>query len=209
MIDKKKINACAENIVKCVKVSEDDCVYIRGGIYCQDLLEEVALNVLRKGGLPHITSSSDNYAVTIYQDDKIKTRTLEKTPNHVDHLELMFETFPQASVVHIIRHPVDVYASMRKRAQVTPLSKDPWLRVGHVTFAQDYIRKVDGTENCRKMEYEIAPDPAPFQYQPYDSQEVKKGLQQQETPGNPARDKTAGGKDHNKKHREQHPAHFV
>ena len=83
MIDKKKINSCAENIVKCVNVSEDDCVYIRGGIYCQELLEEVALNVLRKGGLPHISSSSDNYAETIYQDDKIKIKTLEKTPNHV------------------------------------------------------------------------------------------------------------------------------
>ena len=83
MIDKKKINSCAENIVKCVNVSEDDCVYIRGGIYCQELLEEIALNVLRKGGLPHITSSSDNYAETIYQDNKIKIKTLEKTPNHV------------------------------------------------------------------------------------------------------------------------------
>ena len=49
MFDREKIISCAENIVKCVKVSEDDCVYIRGGIYCQELLEEVALNVLRKG----------------------------------------------------------------------------------------------------------------------------------------------------------------
>lgn len=79
------------------------------------------------------------------------TRVLEKTPNHVDHLDLMFETFPQASAVHIIRHPVDVYASMRKRAQVTPPDKDPWLKVDHDTFAQDYVRKVNGTEKY-KME---------------------------------------------------------
>ncbi|TFG19286.1 MAG: aminopeptidase [Promethearchaeota archaeon] len=83
MIEREKIKSCAENIVKCVKVSEDDCVYIRGGIYCQELLEEIALNVLRNGGLPHLTSSSDNYAVSIYQDEKIKTKTLEKTPKHV------------------------------------------------------------------------------------------------------------------------------
>jgi len=83
MIEREKIKSCAENIVKCVKVSEDDCVYIRGGIYCQELLEEIALNVLRKGGLPHLTSSSDNYAVTIYQDEEIKIKTLEKTPKHV------------------------------------------------------------------------------------------------------------------------------
>ncbi len=83
MFDREKIISCAENIVKCVKVSEDDCVYIRGGSYCQELLEEVALNVLRKGGLPHISSSSDNYAETLYQDEQIKIKTLEKTPKHV------------------------------------------------------------------------------------------------------------------------------
>ncbi|HEY0089540.1 MAG TPA: aminopeptidase [Candidatus Lokiarchaeia archaeon] len=83
MIEKSKINLCAENIVKCVNVKEGECVYIKGGIYCQELLEEIALNVLRKGGLPHLTSSSDNYAKTIYQDDKIKIKTLEKTPMHV------------------------------------------------------------------------------------------------------------------------------
>ena len=43
MIDKKKMDSCAENIVKCVSVGEDDCVYIRGGIYSLELLEEIAL----------------------------------------------------------------------------------------------------------------------------------------------------------------------
>ena len=88
MIDKKKINACAENIVKCVKVSENDCVYIRGGIYCQELLEEVALSVLRKGGLPHISSSSDNYAETIYQDDKCMA-VLDINPAAPGHMLLL------------------------------------------------------------------------------------------------------------------------
>ena len=76
-------------------------------------------------------------------------RILEKTPNHVEHLDFIFETFPQALAVHIIRHPVDVFASMRKRAQITPLDKDPWLRVSRDEFAQDYVRKVDGTEDYR------------------------------------------------------------
>lgn len=74
-------------------------------------------------------------------------RILEKTPNHIDHLGLIFETFPRASVVHIIRHPVDVYASMRKRAQITPKNEDPWLRVDHEEFAKNYVRKINGTES--------------------------------------------------------------
>ncbi len=82
-IDKKKINLCSENIVKCVNVKEGDNVYIKGGIYCQDLLEEVALNVLRKGALPHISSTTDYFSEMIYKDKQIKIKTLEKTPLHV------------------------------------------------------------------------------------------------------------------------------
>ncbi|MFX1257196.1 MAG: hypothetical protein ACFFAN_05025 [Promethearchaeota archaeon] len=68
--EKEKLLLCTENIVKCVNIKEGECIYIREGFYCQDLLEEIALNVLRKGGLPHIISYSDNYAETIYQDEK-------------------------------------------------------------------------------------------------------------------------------------------
>ncbi|MFX1392376.1 MAG: aminopeptidase [Promethearchaeota archaeon] len=83
MIDKEKIKICAENIVKCVSIKEGECIYIRGGIYCQELLEEIALNVLRRGGLPHISSTSDYFSEMIYKDDQIKIETLEKTPKHV------------------------------------------------------------------------------------------------------------------------------
>ena len=86
MIDKKKIKFCAENITKCVNVKEDDCVYIRGGIYCQDLLEEVALEVLRKGGLPHISSTTDNFSEMIYSDDQIKIKTLENLKQFINEL---------------------------------------------------------------------------------------------------------------------------
>ena len=86
MIDKKKIKSCADNIVKCVNVKEGECIYIRGGIYCQELLEEIALNVLRRGGLPHISSTTDYFSEMIFKDDHIKIETLEKTPKHVLYL---------------------------------------------------------------------------------------------------------------------------
>jgi hypothetical protein len=44
-------------------------------------------------------------------------RLLEKTPRHVFHLDRLLETFPGARVVLTIRHPVDVYSSLRKRRQ--------------------------------------------------------------------------------------------
>lgn len=82
VITEEKIKSCAKNIIKSVKVQEGQCVYIRGGIYCQELLEEIALNVLRNGAHPFINSTSDNYSTTINSDDKITVETLEKTPKH-------------------------------------------------------------------------------------------------------------------------------
>ena len=93
MIDKKKIKSCADNIVKCVSVREGECIYIRGGIYCQELLEEIALNVLRRGGLPHISSTTDYFSEMIFKDDHIKIETLEKTPKHVLKLIEAIDTY--------------------------------------------------------------------------------------------------------------------
>jgi hypothetical protein len=45
------------------------------------------------------------------------SRILEKTPNHVHHLDELFATFPRAKVILSIRHPVDAYASLRRRLE--------------------------------------------------------------------------------------------
>ncbi len=44
-------------------------------------------------------------------------RLLEKTPSHVHHLDEMKRTFPRAKFLLCVRHPVEIYASMRKRHQ--------------------------------------------------------------------------------------------
>jgi aminopeptidase len=83
MIDKQKIKLCAENIVKSINMQkEGEFVLIKGGIYCHELLEEIALNVLRRGGIPHITSTSDYYEKTIYQDNQIKAHIIGTSPTH-------------------------------------------------------------------------------------------------------------------------------
>lgn len=73
-------------------------------------------------------------------------RILEKTPNHINHLDMIYETLPDVKLVHIIRHPVDVYASMRKRAKLTPGKEGAWLRVSPQTFAKEYTQKVKKIE---------------------------------------------------------------
>lgn len=103
-IDTEKIKFCAKNITRCVNIKEGECIYIRGGVYCQELLEEVALEVLRKGGLPHISSTSDYFSETIYSDEQIKIDTLEKTPIHllklIEHIDaaIVIEPYEDPSI---------------------------------------------------------------------------------------------------------------
>ena len=83
MIDKQKIKLCAENIVKCINMQkEGECIFVKGGVYSQDLLEEIGLEVYRKGGIPQISSVSDNFREQMFFDEQIKTSTLERTPKH-------------------------------------------------------------------------------------------------------------------------------
>ncbi|MFW9864574.1 MAG: aminopeptidase [Candidatus Thorarchaeota archaeon] len=83
MVDKQKMKLCAENIAKSINIKNDgEQILIKGGFYCHDLLEEIGLSVLRKGGIPHITSTSDYYDESMFQDESIKVSTIEKTPLH-------------------------------------------------------------------------------------------------------------------------------
>lgn len=74
-------------------------------------------------------------------------RILEKTPNHIECLDFIVKAFPEAKFVHIYRHPVDIYASMRKRDKITPTDKDPWLRVNIPDFGQSYNEKISKAMN--------------------------------------------------------------
>jgi len=83
MVDKDKIKLCAKNIVNAINIQKKgENVLVRGGIYCQDLLEEIALEVYRNNGIPVISSSSDYYDEAIFQDSSISSEILEITPLH-------------------------------------------------------------------------------------------------------------------------------
>ena len=83
MVEKEKIKLCAKNIVNAINIQKKgENILVRGGAYSQDLLEEIALEVYRNDGIPIITSTSDYYNETIYQDSSISSEILEITPLH-------------------------------------------------------------------------------------------------------------------------------
>ncbi|MBN1803461.1 MAG: aminopeptidase [Candidatus Lokiarchaeota archaeon] len=119
---KEKIKQCAENIVKCVNVKTNDCVFVKGGTYCQDLLEEVALCVFRKGGLPHITSTSDDYSRQVYGDGDISIETLGKTHKH---LLKMIENIDAYIVIEPMEDPSIQNDFPREKLQATSKASSP------------------------------------------------------------------------------------
>ena len=83
MVEKEKIKLCAKNIVNAINIQKKgENILIRGGIYSQDLLEEIALNVYRNDGVPVITSVSDYFTEATFQDSSISSEILGITPIH-------------------------------------------------------------------------------------------------------------------------------
>lgn len=64
------------------------------------------------------------------------TRLLEKTPNHIHHIDQILRYFPRARLLYIHRHPVDVYSSLVRRGAVDP--KADWARVPVEVFCDRY-----------------------------------------------------------------------
>ena len=61
-------------------------------------------------------------------------RLVEKTPTNVPHLARLTAAFPQARLLYVHRHPVDVYSSYRRRAAVDP--GGGWADLDVQTFAE-------------------------------------------------------------------------
>ena len=80
MITKEKITKCAEAIVTGMNLKRGETVLVRGGTHTQQLLEEIAILSYKKGALPLITATSDDYSARTYKE--IDTDTLEMTPRH-------------------------------------------------------------------------------------------------------------------------------
>jgi len=80
VITKEKITKCAEAIVTGMNLKRGETVLVRGGTHTQQLLEEIAILSYKKGALPLITATSDDYSTRTYKE--IDTDTLEMTPRH-------------------------------------------------------------------------------------------------------------------------------
>ena len=112
-------------------------------------------------------------------------RIVEKTPTNTANLGLLRAAFPDARFLYIHRHPVDVFASYRRRASADPDAS--WARIAPATFCSVYraslLRAVawrQQHENLAFVRYErFTADPGPtfagicaFLEEPFDAEAV-------------------------------------
>jgi hypothetical protein len=73
------------------------------------------------------------------------SRIVEKTPSHVQYVDQIIRTYPDARILFITRHPVDVFTSHRRRYQVERElgKKAKWLKVAVDDFISTYRLDVE------------------------------------------------------------------
>lgn len=69
-------------------------------------------------------------------------RLLEKSPYNIVQVRKLLLSFPRCKMLYIHRHPVDVYSSMQRRAQVDPQAT-PWSRISPGRFARQYGQSIE------------------------------------------------------------------
>lgn len=74
-----------------------------------------------------------------YAESRSKRRPGEKTPQHAEHIETLLEWFPDATVIHVVRDPRDVVAS---------LQNVPWGRRSTASNARLWVGLVRAAERA-------------------------------------------------------------
>lgn len=68
-------------------------------------------------------------------------RIVEKTPSHINYMERIFFTYPDAKILITIRHPVSVFSSYIRRSLEEP--DESWLRIDKDKFISAYRNDVE------------------------------------------------------------------
>lgn len=73
-------------------------------------------------------------------------RVVEKTPMHIFRLPEIFAAFPNAKCIYVMRHPIDIFSSYKKRATWDSSS---WLRIPIETFIKRYKNGIATAQRWR------------------------------------------------------------
>lgn len=113
-----------------------------------DLFVEKVRDVIE--GVPR--PESDNHpppwtedVLRVFVAEATKTRSclrlVEKTPTAIDRAEWFLDSLPNAILLYIHRHPVDVYSSFVRRGQVDVKAGASWAGLSVDEFAEMYVRQ--------------------------------------------------------------------
>jgi hypothetical protein len=82
-------------------------------------------------------------------------RILEKTPTEIFILPEVKATYPQAKLLYVCRHPIDVYSSYKKRKEITMKLDSSmnanWLEISVENFCGMYLKSVNLARREKKI----------------------------------------------------------
>lgn len=105
------------------------------GVLCH-LDDDALLSMLRRTWIEVATPSIDATPEA--------TLLLEKTPDHARHLDLVDEILPESKVIHLVRRPEEVVASLLSASR-TAWGR-PWAPASAVAAARRWVESVDAAE---------------------------------------------------------------
>jgi aminopeptidase len=121
MIRKEKIVKCAEAIVNGMNLKRDEAVFVVGGSYALELLEEIGLFCYKRGAIPMISATSDDYKARTFEE--IPKEILAITPKHllavVKEIDAYITIEPYCDPAVMTREPIEkISASQEGRVPI-------------------------------------------------------------------------------------------
>ena len=112
----------------------------------KEILQKVApLIKVFRNSLWKVTQNDILIRIFLYYAKQARgmKRILEKTPQHISRIPEIKETFPQAKLLFMPRHPVDVYSSYQRRLKDSiklglSQSEIKWLQLSPKAFCRKY-----------------------------------------------------------------------
>jgi aminopeptidase len=126
MIDRSLYPTLAKNVLNSINVTDGESVYIMGGEHLKELLEEIGVQVIRRGGESYIQYLTDDYSRAYYEESTVGQ--LKRTPK----------------INRAIAEAMDAWVTLEP-------FKDPSLRA---KYPEKMQARSEGTLPIRKIIYE-------------------------------------------------------
>ncbi|WP_048199276.1 aminopeptidase [Methanocella arvoryzae] len=151
MVSREMFPELAAHIIDAIHVSDGEAVYITGGAHQQEFLEEIGIQVAKKGGQPFISAVSNDY-----QKRLLETCSVDQFKRTPKILKGALEAMDKYIVIEPYSDP-SIKTSFREKLQARSEGMYPILQIIYSKPGKPWIYMGWATEGMAKM-YDVPLD---------------------------------------------------